>query len=155
MSRLGIIDHAHFKGSRAMRLRPESQKSARALLAVLAAALTLASCGFLYDPATCLDAKVDAAAAQLDDTDGATLDIEYRPPDIGQNSSYAVQFDKVGALIVWYKNASGQVTDSGSTSHLARYVDIPKTYIVEKSADAVLTVELQRQHGRVVVTAVR
>ena len=136
-----------------MRPRPESQKSARALLAVLAA-LTLASCGFLYDPATRLDAKVDAAAAQLADADGATLDIEYSPPDIGQNSSYAVQFDKVGALIVWYKNASGQVTDSGSTSHLARYVDIPKTYIVEKSADAALTIELQRQHGRVVVIAV-
>jgi hypothetical protein len=136
-----------------LRLRFELSRSASALLALLAI-LALTSCDLLYDPATRLDAKIDAAADHLGNSEGATSIIKYRPPDIGRNSSYAVQFDKVGALIVWYKNLEGTVTASGSTSHIAGFVDIPRTYMVEKPAGATLTIELERMHGRAVIAAV-
>jgi hypothetical protein len=68
---------------------------------------------------------------------------------------YAVQLDKVGAMIVWCKDDSGKTISSHSTSYHARFVDTPQTYVLEKPAGSTLTIDLERRDGRAVVTDVR
>ena len=111
-------------------------------------------CDVISDPATRLDDRIDNSVASLGSKEGDTLIIQYQP-NIDKTGSYRVQFDKVGALIVWYENAYGKVTDSGSTSHIARYVDIPRTFIIDKPADSALIIELQRRNGRAIISDVK
>lgn len=119
--------------------------------------LLLAGCHVLTDPATSLAYAIEAGASHLPSTDGARCTIRYEPPGsvAADGGSYAVQFDKVGALIVWYKDAGGKVVDSGSTSFLARFVDTPRTYKIDKPGDAPLLIDLEREHGRAVIVGVR
>lgn len=62
-----------------------------------------------------------------------------------------MQLDKAGALIVWCKDAAGNVVASGSTSYHARFIDTPATYILDKPAGSTLAIDLERRAGRVVV----
>src|SRR3569832_1649593 len=64
---------------------------------------------------------------------------------------YTVQLDKVGALIVWCKDTAGNVVASGGASYHARFIDTPTTYILDKPAGSILTIDLERRAGRVVV----
>jgi hypothetical protein len=128
----------------------------RALLLLLPL-LALSACNILSDPATNLAYAIEAEVDRLGQDEGASYTIEYAPPSrwVERSGTYTVQFDKVGALIVWYKDAGGKVTASGSTSYIARFVDVPRTYIVNKPTDSVLSIELHRQNGRAVVTNVQ
>ena len=116
----------------------------------------LAGCGALEDPGTRLGYAIERGAKHLPTDEGADYTIHYHPPkSLGERGgSYSVQLDKVGALIVWYKNASGKVTASGSTSYHARFVDTPRTWKLDKPGDADLDITLQREHGRAVITDV-
>ncbi len=125
----------------------------RALSLVLAIA-SCVGCGLLSDPATRLDDRVDNSVGSLGRNEGDTLTIRYLP-NIDKSDLYRVQFDKTGVLIVWYENARGKVIDSATTSHIARYVVIPRTFIVEKHADSALIIELQRHNGRAIIKNVK
>ncbi len=115
------------------------------------------ACGEFIDPATRLAGAIEHAAGQLAAEEGARYTIRYEPPDRlrRDGDSYTVQLDKVGALIVWYKDANGAVIDSGNTSYHSRFVDTPRTYIVDKPGDAALEITILREHGRAVVADVK
>jgi hypothetical protein len=67
---------------------------------------------------------------------------------------FKVQFDKVGALIIWCKDASGGSVSSHSTSYHGRFVDTDRTFIVDKPAGSVLLIQIERKQGRAVITNV-
>lgn len=118
--------------------------------------LLIPACGALSDPATRLAYAIERGVHELPADEGARYTIRYEPPDSlrKHGDTYTVQLDKVGALIVWYKDANGTVIDSGSTSYHARFVDTPRTYIVDEPGDAALNITIEREGGRAVVTNV-
>ena len=125
------------------------------LLATLA---TIGGCfGNSTDAATRLAYDIESGVERLGGENGATYSIEHRTPSRPGDCEgpYSVQLDKVGALIIWCKDAAGQSVSSHSTSYHARYVDTPETYNLEKPAGAVLTIDIERRDGRVVITDVR
>jgi hypothetical protein len=113
-------------------------------------------CNVFTDPATRLAYGIEAGASQLGSVDGSTYSIQGLTPATSHecNGPYTVQLDKLGALIVWCTDAAGQTTASGSTSYHARFVDTPKTYIVNKPAGSTLTIDLERQHGHAIIVGV-
>jgi hypothetical protein len=119
--------------------------------------ILLTGCGLFTDPATRLAYAIEAGVRHLGSTDGDRYAIRYEPPsELGANGgSYSVQLDKVGALIVWYKDANGRVTASGSTSYHSRFVDTPRTFKIDKPGNAVLVIEIERRGGRCIITDVR
>jgi hypothetical protein len=63
-----------------------------------------------------------------------------------------VQLDKVGMLVIWCKDETGKTVSSHTTSYHARFVDTPRTYILDKPAGSMLTIDIERRGGRAVVT---
>ena len=119
---------------------------------------TVSGCfGDSTDAATRLAYDIESGVERLGGVDGTTYSIEHRTPSQSGEcmGPYSVQLDKVGALIIWCKDAAGQTVSSHSTSYHARYVDTPKTYDLEKPAGTVLTIDIERRQGRAVVTDVR
>lgn len=129
--------------------------SLRPTLLLLCAA-AVAGCD-LTDPATRLAYDIEAGAGRLGSAEGAATTIRHPfPSKAGQCvGPYRVQVDKVGALIVWCNDAGGATVSSHSTTHSARYVRTPQTWIVDKPARATLEIELVRQQGQAVVADVR
>jgi hypothetical protein len=119
--------------------------------------LWLTGCGLFTDPATRLAYAIEAGVRHLGSKDGDRYAIRYKPPSElrAHGGSYSVQLDKVGALIVWYKDANGKVTASGSTSYHSRFVDTPRTFKIDKPGNAALVIEIERKGGRCVITDVR
>ncbi|MDE2236131.1 MAG: hypothetical protein KGK44_11395 [Gammaproteobacteria bacterium] len=132
-----------------------SVRRATGLLLLLCLVL-LAGCDAFTDPATRLASGIEAETGQLGSLEGSTYSIQGLTPATADecNGPYTVQLDKVGALIVWCKDAAGHTTTSGSTSYHARFVDTPKTYIVNKPAGSTLTIELERHNGRAMIVDV-
>jgi hypothetical protein len=118
---------------------------------------TTAGCDVFTDAATRLAYDIEAGAGKLGREDGARYSIQHKTPSKSGEcvGPYTVQFDKVGALIIWCKDAAGQTVSSHSTSYHARFVDTPKTYILDKQAGATLTIDIERRNGRAVITDVR
>lgn len=119
--------------------------------------LLLVACSLLQDPATRLASAIEAGAGHLPRQEGSRYTIRYQPPAklSARGFSYSVQIDKVGALIVWYKDAGGKVMESGSTSYHSRFVVTPRTYKIDKPGSSVLLIDLEREQGRAVIVAVR
>lgn len=124
---------------------------------MLAVAVALSGCGLATDPATRLAADLEAGADGLRMDDGATGSVHHATPSrAGQCvGPYKVQLDKVGALIIWCKDAAGTTVSSHSTTSHSPHVDTSRTYIVDKGAGETLIVELERRNGRAVITGVR
>jgi hypothetical protein len=124
-----------------------------ALLIVLA---TASGCDAFTDPATRLAYDVEAGASLLGGEAGATYSIRHKTPSKpGEcEGPYTVQLDKVGALVIWCKDAAGHTVSSHSTSYHARFIDTPKTYILDKPAGSTLTIDIERRNGRALVTDV-
>jgi len=124
------------------------------LLIVLLA--TVSGCDFGTDAATRLAYDIEAGVGRLGRQDGAKYSIQHSTPSKSGEcmGPYSVQLDKVGALIVWCKDATGNIVSSHSTSYHARFVDTPQTYILEKPAGTTLTIDIVRRNGRAVVTNV-
>ena len=123
---------------------------------VLLVFLLLAGCW--TDPATRLAYDLEAGASRTGQAEGATYTLQHRVPSKSGECAgpYRVQLDRVGAIIVWCKDASGTVTvSSHSTSYHARFVETPQTYVVDKPGGESLIVGLERRAGRVQVTGVR
>jgi hypothetical protein len=114
--------------------------------------------GCLTDAATRLASDIEAGAGRVGRADGARYTVVHRVPSSAGEcvGPYRVQIDKVGAIIVWCKDAAGDVTvSSHSTSHHARFVDTFETRIVDKPANEALVIELERRDGRIVIAGVR
>ncbi len=118
---------------------------------------SLSACGVATDPATRLAADIEDGADRLPEQDGSTDSIRHATPSrSGQcEGPYKLQLDRVGAMIVWCKNAAGKTVSSHSTSSHARHVETPQTYLVDKRAGDTLVIELERRGGRAVITDVR
>lgn len=119
---------------------------------------TVAGCGdLLTDAATRAAYDIEAGARRLGSKPGARHAIVHQTPSKQGEcvGPYMVQVDKVGALVIWCKNDAGQTVSSHSTSYHARFIDTPRTYILQKQAGAPLTIEIERRDGRAVVTDVR
>jgi hypothetical protein len=112
-------------------------------------------CDILTDAATRLADDVKEGAGKLGHEAGARYSIRHTPAEADECSGpYTAQLDKVGALIVWCKDAAGNTVASGSTTYHSRFIDTPKTYIVDKAAGTTLVIEIERRNGRAVVTNV-
>lgn len=110
----------------------------------------------MTDAATRLASDVKAGASRLGNQEGATYTIQHRTPSRrGQcEGPYKVQFDRVGALVIWCRDAAGQSAGSSGTSYHRRFVDTQETFIVEKPAGSTLEVRLERRNGRAVIVDV-
>lgn len=117
----------------------------------------LAACAVPTDPATRLAADLEAGSDRLRMDEGATDSVHHetpsRPGECG--GPYKLQLDKVGAMIVWCKDAAGGTVSSHSTTSHAPHVDTPRTHVVDKGAGETLIVDLERRGGRAVITDVR
>lgn len=127
----------------------------RGLLLVFVVALV--ACDGFTDAATRLAYDIEAGAGRLGKEPDATYRIEHHTPSKAGECTgpYTVQLDKVGALIVWCKDAGGNTVSSHSTSYHSRFIDTPRTYILEKPAGSTLIIEIERLNHRAVVTDVR
>lgn len=114
--------------------------------------------GCVTDAATRLAYDLEAAVGRLGREDGATYTLRHRVPSKSGEcvGPYRVQMDKVGAIIVWCKDAVGDKTvSSHSTSYHRRFVVTPETHILDKPANEALIIELQRRGGQAVVAGVQ
>jgi hypothetical protein len=113
--------------------------------------LTTAGCSRFTDGATRLAAQVGGEAEALSSAPGARITVAHRPERIGDTGcaeDYTVQFDKVGALIIWCKEAgTGRVTQSHSTSSHRRHVETAQTFIVNKLRGETLYIDIAREAG--------
>lgn len=127
------------------------------LLLLLISLAVVTACDIPTDAATRLASDIEAGAGRLGAQGGAKYSIQHNTPSKSGECAgqYTVQLDKVGALIIWCRDAAGQTVSSHSTSYHARYVDTPQTFKLEKPAGSVLTIDLERRDGRAVVTDVR
>ncbi|MHB1075242.1 hypothetical protein [Thiobacillus sp.] len=105
--------------------------------------------------ATRLAYDIESGVNRMNRLNEARYSIRHTPAESSEcTGPYTVQLDKVGALIVWCKDAAGNVVASGSTSYHTRFIDTPATYILDKPAGSTLAIDLERRAGRVVVTDV-
>jgi hypothetical protein len=121
-------------------------------LIVLLPVLLLSGC--FTDAATRLAFDLKAGSARVGAANGSNYVVEHRTPSRASQcvGPYTIQLDKVGALIIWCMDDDGEtVVSSHSTSHHSRFVDTPRTYILEKGARETLLIRLERRNGRVVI----
>jgi hypothetical protein len=118
---------------------------------------TLAGCDAFTDAATRLAYDIESGAGRLGGDSGARYSIQHVTPSKAGEcvGPYTVQLDKVGALVIWCKDATGGTVSSHSTTYHARFVHTPQTYILDKPAGATLTIDIERRGGRPVIIDVR
>lgn len=122
-------------------------------LGPLAAVLFLTGC--FTDAATRLAYDIESGVNRMNRQNETRHSIRHAPAESSECAGpYTVQLDKVGALIVWCKDAAGNIVASGSTSYHARFIDTPTTYILDKPAGSTLAIDLERRAGHVVVADV-
>ncbi len=126
-------------------------------LLLLASLAAITACDTFTDAATRLAYDIEAGVGRLGNESGARYSIRHHTPSKAGEcvGPYTVQLDKVGALIIWCKDATGRIVSSHSTTYHARFVDTPNTYILNKPAAAILTIEIERRNGRAVVVDAR
>jgi hypothetical protein len=127
------------------------------LLSIFLVTVAVTGCDIATDAATRLAYELEAGADRLGKEAGAEYRIRHNTPSkSGEcDGPYKVQLDKVGALIIWCRDAAGNTVSSHSTTYHARFVNTPQTYLLEKPAGETLIVQLERRHGRAVVADVR
>ncbi len=122
-------------------------------LGLLAAVLFLTGC--FTDAATRLAYDIESGVNRMNRLNEARYSIRHTPAESSEcTGPYTVQLDKVGALIVWCRDAAGNIVASGSTSYHARFIDTPASFILDKPAGSTLAIDLERRAGRGVVTGV-
>ena len=118
---------------------------------------TTGGCDGWTDAATRLASDIEAGSGRLGGQSGAKHSITHTTPSKAGECTgpYVVQVDKVGAIVIWCKDEAGRTVSSHSTTYHSRFIDTPRTYILEKPAGATLTIDIERRNGRAVVTDVR
>ena len=66
---------------------------------------------------------------------------------------YTVRFDKVGMLVICCTDETGKTVSTHTTSCHARFVDKPRTHLLDKPAGSTLTIDIERRGSRVLVTS--
>lgn len=124
---------------------------------ILIALVAVTGCDVVTDAATRLAYDIKAGAGRLGSEEGAVHSIHHQTPSASGHciGPYKLQLDKVGAIIIWCKDAIGETVSSHSTTYHARFIDTPTTYLLDKDAGTTLTIDLERRGGRAVVTDVR
>ena len=119
--------------------------------------IALSACDGWTDAATRIAYDIEAGAARLGGSEGARHNIVHATPSKPDECTgpYKVQVDKVGALIIWCYDAAGGTVSSHSTTYHGRFVDTPRTYILDKPAGSALTLDIERRSGRAIVTNVQ
>ena len=127
------------------------------LVPALVLAGVVAGCDLFTDAATRLAYDLESASTRLGSAPGSRYTLVHRTPSKSGECEgpYVVQVDRVGAIIVWCKDASGTTVSSHSTTYHGRFTDTPATVIVEKPAREPLTIDLERRNGRAAIVAVR
>ncbi len=117
----------------------------------------MTGCDIGTDAATRLAYDIEAGTSRLGKGAGAKYSIEHKTPSKADECAgpYTVQLDKVGAMIIWCRDAAGQTVSSHSTSYHARFVDTSQTFIMEKTAGETLTIDLERRDNRAVIVGIR
>jgi hypothetical protein len=118
-------------------------------------ALAVLLCG-CSDGATRIAFDIESAVAAFQSSDARTYSIKHVPKSIpeGCAGSYTVQLGANSSLVIWCKK-SGKVTSSYSTTYHLRFVKVPQTFKLDKAAGEATIIELARENGAVLVTAVR
>lgn len=98
-----------------------------------------------------------AASNRLGGVAGSAYTASHKTPSKAGDCAgpYTVQFDRVGALIVWCRDAAGATVSSHSTTYHARFVDTQRTFILDKPPGSALAIDLERRNGRAVIVDVR
>lgn len=126
----------------------------RLFLLLFVAVLT--GCDVFTDAATRIAYDIEANVDRLATAEGATHVIRHatpsKPGECG--GPFKVQFDKVGALIIWCKDSNGHTVSSHSTSYHARFIDTRETFITDKPSGSTLSIQIERRNGRPVITKV-
>ncbi|HWA11976.1 MAG TPA: hypothetical protein VHA15_02695 [Burkholderiales bacterium] len=119
--------------------------------------LLLPGCDAFTDPATRIAGDIVAGESRLGREEGAKSSIRHKTPSKGGEceGAYKVQFDKVGALVIWCYDGGGNTVSSHITTSHGRTVDTAQTWILDKPAGSTLTIELERRGGRSVIVDVR
>ncbi|HRO63826.1 hypothetical protein [Thermomonas sp.] len=120
--------------------------------------VALSACGlFQGDGATRIAFRLESEAGQLRDSGVAAHTFSYVPKGGYDDCSgaYDVQFSERGGLVVWCKDAQSKTVSSHITTYHLNFVQVPRTWNVEKKAGEAMRVELTRQGDAVVVTDVR
>ena len=117
---------------------------------------TLSGCGEFTDAATRIAYDIQANVGRLAAEEGASYIIRHATPSLKSqcDGPFKVQFDKVGALIIWCQDSTGQTVSSHSTSYHSRFVDTRETFIVDKPSGSMLSIQIERRNGRAVITKV-
>lgn len=105
---------------------------------------------FLTDAATraAYDIEAAVAKAQKSPSTHYTIDLKMRPHPEGCDQDYTIQFSEQSALVVWCKYTGfGKTTSSHTTTYYLRFVDVPKTYIVDKHFSDVVTLDVEKIDG--------
>ena len=119
------------------------------------ALMLIAGCGDWTDAATRIAYDLKAGAASLGAEEGAVYVVRHAPARAGEcTGPFKVQFDQVGALVIWCQDAAGNTISSHSTSYHSNYVDTAQTSILDRPAGAELSIHLERRHGRAVIVEV-
>jgi hypothetical protein len=118
--------------------------------------MALSGCGLFTDAATRIAYDIQANVRRLGKKEGSVHIIQHQTPSHrGQcDGPFTVQFDKVGALIIWCNDSSGKTISSHSTSYHSRFVDTRETFIIDKPAASILSIQIERIQGRAVITKV-
>ncbi len=135
-----------------------AHKVLQGLLWAAAAGLmtAMSACDFATDAAARIANDLQTGAGLLGKEAGARYTLKHAVPSKAGECTgpYTVQFDKVGLLVVWCKDANGVTVSSHSTSYHRNFADTAETFILDKPAAAPLIIELQRRDGRPVITKV-
>lgn len=119
---------------------------------------TVAMVAACSDGATRIAYEIESGVAAFRRSDANTASIRHVPearPD-GCAGAYTVQFTANSALVIWCKKSDGSaVQSSHTTTYHLRFVEVPRTYKLDKDAGEATIIDLAKENGRVVVTAVR
>jgi len=121
--------------------------------AILALTIAAAGCENWTDPATRLASELEIASRKLGSADGVRYTLVHKEPSKpGEcEGRYRVQFNKVGALIVWCFDDEGNTTASGSTTYHSNFLETERDFIVDKQAGTPLQIRLERHGNKAVI----
>jgi hypothetical protein len=110
------------------------------------------------DGATRIAYEIESGVAAFRRSQAKTTTVRHTPeawPD-GCAGAYTVQFTANSALVIWCRKSDGSgVQSSHTTTYHLRFVEVPRTYKLDKDAGEATIIDLAKEDGRVVVTAVR
>ena len=113
---------------------------------------------FLTDGATRIANDIESGVAAFKSSSATSYSIKHvpKPSPQGCAGPYKLQLSERSSLVIWCKDASGsKVVASHTTTYHLNFVDVPRTYKVEKAVGEPAFIDLENQGGRITVVALR